>query len=336
VRFEMQKDSYVLVTPCKNEEENLSNLVCSIESQTIKPVLWVIVDDGSTDGTGEIISCAEREHDWIKGINLDEHPEYMGKHYAYVCNKGFELAVGYCKKNGIKYEYIGLVDADNILEKEYFEKLINEFEKDPKLGIASGFNAYADLQSLLSDLRKSNPEAGIMDEVLWNLYDSPSVQVQLAYEDKPMGSARIWRKKCFEETGNGYLLAYAPDSISNVKANLRGWKTRRFKDAKIIERAGTITQGAWGGGIRVGKFDYFIGRPLYYSFLRTIKFTFKKSFLFGLAHFYGYLTSMIKKEDRVDDLEVLDYYQNIRIQELKKHYTRKFKQRLNVSIGERR
>ena len=326
----MQEDSYILVTPCKDEEENLPNLICSIGAQTIKPTLWVIVDDGSTDRTGEIISCAEREHDWIKGINLDEQSEYMGKHYAYVCNKGFKFAVEYCKKNGIKYGYIGLVDADNILEREYFEKLINEFEKDPLLGIASGTNAFADIQHLLSELRRRDPDAGIMDEKLWNLYGSNKVPIQSAYKDKPTGSARIWRKKCFEETGNGYFLAYAPDSVSNVKANMKGWKTRRFKDARIIERVGYITQGAWGGGSRVGKFDYFLGRPLYYSFLCTIKLIRKKSPLFGLAYLYSYISSMAKKEERIDDPEILNYYQNIRIHELKIYYALKFKRYLTL------
>jgi len=329
----MQENFYILVTPCKNEEENLSNLICSIGAQTIKPTLWIIVDDGSTDGTGEIISRTGREHDWIKGINLDEHPEYMGKHYAYVCNKGFEFAIEYCKKNGIKYDYVGLVDADNMLEKKYFEKLIDEFEKDPQLGIASGTNAFADIPHLLSELRESNPEADIMDEELWNLYGSNEVLIQSAHEDKPTGSARLWRKKCFEETGNGYLLAYAPDSISNVKANMRGWKTQRFKDAKIIERVGYITHGEWEGGIRIGKFDYFLGRPLYYSFLCTIKLIRKKSFLFGSAYLYSYITSIVKKEDRIDDPEVLNYYQNIRIRELRRYYTRKLKQYLTPSRG---
>lgn len=320
----MKSIKYILVTTCRDEEENLPNLIYSIKAQTVKPVFWVIVNDGSTDGTPEIISKTEKKHEWIKGVHLKEQGKYMGKHYADVCNKGFEFAREYCHKNEITYNFVALVDADNILEKDYVEKLIIEFEKDSKLGIASGINAYAEIQYLLAEIKKSTPNASVMDEKIWNLYGSSLVQVQKSYEDKPMGSARLWRRKCFEETGNGYLFGYAPDSISNVKAKMRGWKTRRFMNARVIERRGTIKQGVWNGGIRDGKFDYFLGRPLYYSLLRAITFSLRKPHYFGLFYFYGYIASILKKESRIDDNEVLEYYQRIRPRELKERYIRKF------------
>jgi len=66
---------YIVFTPCRNEEKNLPNLLQSITVQTIRPALWVIVDDGSTDKTGEIITEAEKRHEWIKGHHLEEHKE---------------------------------------------------------------------------------------------------------------------------------------------------------------------------------------------------------------------------------------------------------------------
>jgi glycosyltransferase involved in cell wall biosynthesis len=116
----MNSRRYIVVTPCRNEEKNLPNLAQSITAQTIRPALWVIVDDGSTDKTGEIIAEAEKNYEWIKRIHLEKHEEYMGTHIAYVCTRCFEFAKEYRNEEGISYEYVALVDADNILEKKIF------------------------------------------------------------------------------------------------------------------------------------------------------------------------------------------------------------------------
>jgi glycosyltransferase involved in cell wall biosynthesis len=145
---------YIVVTPCRNEEKNLPNLAQSITAQTLRPALWVIADDGSTDKTVEIVAEAEKNYGWIKGIHLAEHKEYMGTHISYVCTMGFEFAKDYCNENGISYGYIALVDADNVLEATYFEKLIEEFEKDKKTGIASGNSEVADIEKVFNVLRR--------------------------------------------------------------------------------------------------------------------------------------------------------------------------------------
>ena len=92
---------YILVTPAKNEGKNLPNLIHSVENLTIKPILWVIVDDGSTDDTPEIIKEAKKKHEWIQSIRLEEHPRGITFHYPYVCKKGFDFATEYCKKKSI-------------------------------------------------------------------------------------------------------------------------------------------------------------------------------------------------------------------------------------------
>ena len=77
---------YIVVTPCRNEEKNLPNLVQSITVQALRPALWVIVDDGSTDRTGEIIREAEEKYGWVKEFYSGEHKEFSGVHNAAVCN----------------------------------------------------------------------------------------------------------------------------------------------------------------------------------------------------------------------------------------------------------
>ena len=325
---------YIVVTPCRNEEKNLLNLVQSITAQTIIPALWVIVDDGSTDKTGEIIAEAEKKYDWIKGVHLEEHKEYMGAHIAYVCNKGFEFAKECCNEKGIPYEYIALVDADNILEARYFDKLIEEFEKDAKLGIASGNNAWTDIEKLLNELRKTKKDASVMDSEFWHMYDSPFIQIGKGREDSPIGSARIWRKKCFEETG-GYAPVHAPDSVSNIKAKMRGWKTKRFRNIKLIEREGLTAEGSWKGYKNKGGSDFFLWYPFSFAMLKAVKYSLKKPYYPGIAYFLGYIEPPFSGKKRINDEEIRQYYQSIRPTERKVYYKEKINRLLKKLIGGR-
>ena len=320
----MNSRRYIVVTPCRNEEKNLPNLVQSITAQTIRPVLWVIVDDGSTDKTGEIISEAEKKYDWIKRICLKEHKEYMGTHLPYVCNKGFEFAKDYCKRNDILYEYIALVDADNILEGEYFEKLIEEFEKDEKLGIASGNSAYADIENLLDDLKIKNPYVTVMDSEFWQIWDSNTTQIENSRTDLPMGSARMWRKECFAEAG-GYQPVPLPDSVSNAMAKCKGWRTRRFLDIRVIERQGLTKHGLWKGYKEKGESYFFLGQPLYLTILKVLKYTVRRPYYIGMAYFYGYTKPFVLREERVEDDEIRYYYKHIRSKELMAYHKEKLK-----------
>lgn len=308
--------SYILITLCRNEEKNILNLVQSVLAQTIKPICWVIVDDRSEDTTAAIIKDIEQQNDWIQGLYLTEKDEYMGSHYSRVFNIGLDFILRQCLDKNHHYEYIALVDADNILEKTYFEKLIDEFQKNPKLGIASGISAFIDVDTIIQELEIDN----VMDNAFWDIFESKKIKIQDSRDDIPMGSARMWRKKCFEETG-GYLFTHSPDSVSNVKAKMKGWETKRISSAKVLERAGFAAQGQWEGHKKRGISDYYIWYPLYLAILRTIKWSVRKPFYLGIAYLYGYLSSHFSRVDRLEDDDVKEYNQKIRLKEIKMHYS---------------
>lgn len=320
----MESCQYIVVTPCRNEEKNLPNLIQSMMAQTILPVLWVIVNDCSTDKTNEIISTAKEECGWIKGIHLSEHKEYMGTHFARVCNKGFEFAKDYCNEKDLPYTYIASVDADNILEKSYFEKLIEKFEKDGKLGIASGDSVFVDIERSLGKLKIKNPCATAMDDAFWQMEGCSSTQLKKIREDLPMGSARMWRKECFEET-RGFLPVPMPDSVSNAMAKSKNWKTRRFVDIRVIERPVMGKRGSWNGYEENGGSYFFLGQPLYIAILKSLKYTFKRPHHIGIAYLYGYLKSFVRGEEKVEDLEVRYYYKHAHPRELLNYYIENIK-----------
>ncbi len=201
------KGRYLLITPARNEEKNLPEVSRSVAGQKITPVLWIIVDDGSTDGTPHILEDLKTKYSWIRSIRLPPRPRDITFHYSYVCKQGFDYTLEYCRENGIEYDYIGLLDADTILEENYFGKLIDEFEKDSSLGIASG-GVYYDTGDKLSR--------------------------EVSDKNLPRGTGRLWRKACFLETG-GYQVEPSPDSISNTKAILRGWQLKQYADVVEVQ-----------------------------------------------------------------------------------------------------
>jgi len=291
-------EEYIIVTPAKNEEENLPSTIRSIERQTVKPALWVIVDDGSTDNTPQIIEAAKKKHPWIQSIRLGEGVRDLGMHYSSVCISGLNYAMEYCKRNKIEYEYIGTVDADMKLEKTYFENLIKEFRKDPKLGIASGGT--------------------------WVRIKGKEIKLQLR-EDIPSGGHRLWRKECFEEAG-GYSLTYAVDSVSNIKAKLRGWKVKRFEDYKAVQARMTgSAEGLWKGWKTEGEAMYYLGVHPLFVILRAIRYLFKKPYYIGLAFLVGYLNSYINRKEQIKDEEIKHYNRYIRPREVKEFYWGKLK-----------
>jgi len=272
---------YIIITPSKNEKENIHKLMETIAKQTIKPMLWVFVDE-SDDGTEAVIKETTEKHGWIKAIFLEKKDGYLGANYGLACKIGFEYAISYCMQYGIEYDYIGLIDADVIINSDFFEKLMMEFEKDLELGIASG---------------------------------SDSLAVSTWVENFPIGPVKLWRKKCFEETG-GYQATPAVDSVSNIKAKLTGWKIKRFKEMGVIVRGHASAQGYWKGYVRIGKDAHFLDYALPIIVLKSIKYSFTKSHYIGIAILYGYLGSVIHREEKIDDKQIRNYFRYTRPKEI--------------------
>lgn len=278
--------NYSIITPCKNEEDSLPKLAEALLNQTIKPCLWVVVDDGSTDSTSQILSKLEREYEWIHCISLQDVGRDLGVHVSKVYREGFNYAIKYFADKNIKHDYIGCVDADVIPDVDYFQYLIEQFESNPLLGICSGHIG------------------NIIDgKIVWSGFRS----------DLPSGGARLWRIQCFEET-DGYQITCSPDSVSNVKAKIRDWDIRCFQDTKAIStRAYASAQGQWVGFKKVGSNNYYIGFSSVHATLKGIKLIFSNTQYVknrvGFAYLIGYYSECLKRSPRTGDLEVLRYYE---------------------------
>lgn len=284
---------YILITAAKNEEAHLPKVAESVILQTLPPVLWVIVDDGSTDNTSEILNNLENRFVWIKSVRLPPHPRDVTFHYSYVCKTGFDFAIELCKTKAIEYNYIGLLDADTVLEQTYFKKLCSEFDKNHQLGIASG--QITDMPNM---------------EIKWDDIKNDGKNTRF-----PRGSGRLWRKKCFFET-EGYLIEAAPDSISNVKAHLSGWEIQQFGNIRSIQlRDSSGAQGRWKGYQIDGSTAYYLNKHPGLVFFYSLYLMVKKPHYLWIPYFYGYLKSVIKRGPKISDFEIKNYYWNTRLYE---------------------
>jgi glycosyltransferase involved in cell wall biosynthesis/peptidoglycan/xylan/chitin deacetylase (PgdA/CDA1 family) len=275
---------YIVVTPCKNEARNLPRLIESLVSQRIKPALWVIIDDGSIDGTFEIIRDAEKKYKWIKGIGLKAtiSKRDRGTHLANVMRTGFDFAVKYSMETGIKFDYLSNVDGDIILEPAFFEKVVGELKKEPLQGIAIGTTRY------------------IFDDRIVDVIDG---------ENEPPGGHMVIRRECYEEC-NGIPISYAVDSALKAKARLGGWKTKKFNAIAIEERPVHSAEGYWKGYKEKGEAAYYLNlNPLHIVF-SAVRYLFKRPYYIGIAYFVSYFGCLMRKKEKVEDKELKQYFRN--------------------------
>lgn len=286
--------SYILICPVKNEEQNLPRLAESIMEQTIQPVVWLIVDDGSTDDTSRVIDGLKRKFDCIYGaafrdvvITQSEHPSI---HFARIINYSFDEGQRICRSRGLDYQYIAKVDADFILPANYFERLIGEFEKTPKLGVASG------------QVYSARQEGGFTRLGRWSL------------DDNPTDGARIIRRECLEQVGN-YPLIPAPDGDFVVLGRLKGWAAKRFDDIPIYELRPRV-KGAFGAGWD-GKASYVLDHHPFTVLLSAARMlVFRRPFWMAFAYLCGYFAAMVRREKKCDNPELRDYFRHQRPREI--------------------
>lgn len=300
---EKRKDNstmkYILTTPIKNEEASLPKLIESIINQTIIPVLWVIIDDGSSDATPGIIESARQKYEWIQSMRLNNAPRDVGIHLSEVIRKGFETAIDYCRQENLDFNFLGNVDGDLYLEEAYFEKLSTHFRDNPNLGMASGGE--------------------------WFFFGDKMVNRKM---DRPYGGAPLIKKECFEDC-NGIPVSYAWDSVMNVKAKLNGWITMSFDDAKYFSpRVGCNAEGLWKGYIQRGESDYFLGFNPFHALLKSLTLPFLKywstmrlrPYQISIAYLYGYNRSLILGKRQIKDREIKLYYRYARSTEVYHKY----------------
>jgi len=275
---------YVIITPVRDEEKYIEATIQCVLHQTVLPMEWVIVDDGSTDQTGALLDRYAAQYPWI--------------HVIHRANRGFRKSGGgvmeafYDGYNSVRssdWDFIVKLDGDLTFAPEYFQKCFEHFREETGLGIGGG-----DIYHVLS---------GKM-----TLESNPRFHVR--------GATKIYRKACWEAIG-GLWPAPGWDTIDEVKANMLGWKTYSFSNLQLLHHRFTGTaDGLVHDRLKHGKVCYVSGyHPLFVlaSCLYRIP---QKPYLIGSAAvLYGYLKAYLTHPPRVADPSYIAY---IRGQQLKR------------------
>jgi poly-beta-1,6-N-acetyl-D-glucosamine synthase len=229
---ETKSSSYLVVTPARNEEGVIEPTLESMVAQTVKPVRWVIVSDGSTDRTDEIVSAYARQHPWICLLRMPERKErnFAGKVLAF--NAGYDLV------RHLPHSFLACMDADISFEPDYFAYLLDKAGGDPKLGVVG---------TAFREGRMS--------------YDYRFVSLEHV-----SGPCQLFRRECFADIG-GYvpLRGGGVDHVAVLTARMKGWKTRSFTERVYQHRnMGSAKHGPLGYKFAVGRLDYALGgHPLW-------------------------------------------------------------------------
>jgi biofilm PGA synthesis N-glycosyltransferase PgaC len=258
---------YVLITPARNEERFIAKTLESMVAQTLPPERWVIVDDGSTDKTAEIVECYATRFSWIDLVRRPQHVDRSFADKVHAFNAGLE------RVKALDFEVIGNLDADLSFDPDYLEFLMQKFGEDSNLGVAG-------------------------TPFLENGYDS--ARDSFEGEQHVAGGCQLFRRRCFEDIG-GYLPnpAGGIDWIAVTTARMKGWKTRSFPEKRFhhYRTLGTAGKSTWAASFSYGEKDYYLGGSPLWQLFRVIYRSTKQP-VEGAALFSGYLCAAIRRTER--------------------------------------
>jgi len=280
--------NYVLITSARNEEAFIGKTLDSVVGQTVLPECWVIVDDGSTDDTAEIVERYAARYPWIELVRL---PQRQNRNFAakvHAFNAGFE------RVHALEFEAIGNLDADISFGPDQFEFLLQKLIEDPSLGVTG--TAYS--------------EEGF-----------DSTKDSFESENSVHGACQVFRRECFSDIG-GYLPSRAGgiDWIAVTTARMKGWKTRNFPERRFRHhrRMGTAERGAVGAMFFYGEKDYYLGGSFTWQLFRVAYRMTKRPLLVGgLALLSGFCWAALRRVERPVASDLMRFHRREQMTKLK-------------------
>jgi hypothetical protein len=273
------KKSYVVISPCRDEEEYMRQTLDSMLQQTLLPTLWVIVDDGSTDGTPEILKTYQQQHSFIKIVTRKNRG--FRKVGPGVVDTFYE---GYRAINPDQYEYLCKLDLDLILPPKYFEVLIDKMAADPRIGTCSG-----------------KP---------YNEIDGKFVSEKRG-DEMSVGMTKLYRMSCFKQIG-GLVREVMWDAIDSHRCRQLGWIACSWDEPELrfthLRLMGSSQQSIYVGRMRHGFGQYFMGTgALYMAATSVFRMRQTPYILGGLAMFWGYIKALFSGAAQLDDVELRQF-----------------------------
>jgi poly-beta-1,6-N-acetyl-D-glucosamine synthase len=274
----MSSVRYVVITPVRNEAAFVDRTIESMAAQTLRPQQWVIVDDGSTDGTSRILETAAGQHAWVTVVTRADRGSR--KSGGGVVEAFYD---GYSALDQASWDFLVKLDGDLTFGSDYFARCLAHFDQDPRLGIGGGTVCVVD---------------GGQTRI-----DSPG--------DPPFhvrGATKIYRHACWDQISP---LVRAPgwDTIDEVKANMHGWHTRTFPELTVMQQRATGgVDGAWRNWFKNGVANYVTGYHPAFMLAKCVRRSWARPrVVAAIALWSGFCWGYVKRQPRVDDVFALRY-----------------------------
>jgi glycosyltransferase involved in cell wall biosynthesis len=273
--------TYALITPAHNEDMYIEQLIEAVLTQTIRPMRWVIVDDASTDRTGQIVRSYCQQYNFVYYHRIE--PNTIVSYYSrrtHVCLEGFKQI------KHDEYDFIGVLDADITLPPDYYENILCEFERNPKLGVASGI--YIDkVDGRYRKVIRSNISTS--------------------------GGIQMFRRECYEQIGGYKPLRYGgDDSLAEYMARMNGWQTSSFPAHVAVHHRPMGTRGGVNMvkvRLRNGLSDYYLGSNIIFVLMKSLwRCLIERPLVIGgLARMCGFLAGYFSNHSREVPSDVVKY-----------------------------
>lgn len=279
--------SYVIITPARNEEAFIEKIIRSVVAQTVLPLKWIIVSDGSTDRTTEIVSRFAKKYSFIELVEKRNHDNRNFGSKVDAINAGYKLLAD------LDYSFFGILDADISFEPHHFEELLKRFQQYPRLGLAGG-KVFRYLNGIVTKINEN--------------YDYVT------------GCNQLFRRECYEEiAGYRRIRTGGVDTVAMIMARMKGWEVKSFPELRVLHhtKAGTKEASIHRARYREGIRDYYIGyHPLFFT-ARSIRRLLNQPVILGsLCSLFGYYRTWIFAPRRPVPHELVRYVQRDQIRRL--------------------
>ncbi len=269
----MSTPRLLVISPLRNEAQYIERTIASMVAQTVRPTVWLIVDDGSTDATPDIVAAAAAQHLWIR---LYRRPDRGVRKVGGGVVEAFDEGLALYDLND--FDYVCKLDGDLEFQPVYFERLFEKFDADPRLGTASG---------------KSWIRVG--DRLVW----------ERTSDDFSQGQTKLYRVACFRAIG-GFVREVMWDGIDCHRCRMLGWRARSFRDPELrfihLRPMGSSFKGIYTGRLRWGYGQYFMGTHPLYALAITVYRMFERPWILGgVLILAGYLGALLRRRPRYPD-----------------------------------
>jgi hypothetical protein len=284
--------NYVVITPARNERGYIGATLESMIAQTQRPVRWVIVSDGSSDGTDELVDTYRARYDWIELVRLGVHRD---RSFAAKV-EGFNA--GFARVRELSFDVIASLDADIAFGPNYFEFLLQRFAADPRLGVAG----------------------------------TPFVEGNRHYDYRftnihhVSGACQVFRRQCFEDIG-GYvpIKGGGIDWVAVTTARWRGWHTQTFMEmtSQHLRPMGTATKSRFTVAFHQGQKDYSLGGHPVWQLFRSVHQAAQRPYVFfGASLFAGYVWAWVRRIERPVSPGLMRFHRHEQMQRLRTFFRR--------------